>query len=70
MELEVSTENQRMWQGLLDKEYIGLEHNNIRAITPKKKPPRGRLTVVDKEKNVKIPSARVIIEKYFGRRVL
>ena len=70
MELSDSEENQGRWEDLLDKGYIGLRNNNIRAVTPKKKPANGRLSREDQKNNVLIVSGRVLVENFFGRRVM
>lgn len=69
-ELEDHVQDADRWEDMLDKGYTGLETNNIRAIIPKKKPPRGRLTSSEKRRNLDIASGRVIVENYFGRRAM
>ena len=54
----------------MDKGYIGLRNKNIRAITPKNKPANGRLTREQQKKKVVIAAARVLVENFFGRRVM
>jgi len=54
------------WGMMMDKGYTGAQ-DLLRAIMPKKKPIRGRLTLEEKELNRLIASNRIIIENFYGR---
>lgn len=63
---DLRTQYPDRWAILADKGYQGASQI-LRVIVPKKKPPRGSLTVDDADKNFKISSDRIIVENYFGR---
>lgn len=54
------------WAIIADKGYQGIA-NQLRAVTPKKRPQRGVLTLSEVQTNRKISADRIIVENYFGR---
>lgn len=54
------------WAVLRDKGYTGAERD-VGAIIPCKKPPKGLLSVSDREQSKNISSDRVVVENYFER---
>ena len=50
---------------LADKGHQGLAEN-LKAIRPKKKPPRGLLSREDQNRSKRAPSDRIIVERWFG----
>ncbi|RHY04543.1 hypothetical protein B5M09_013080 [Aphanomyces astaci] len=55
-----------MWALLVDKGYYGASAE-VRAIHPKKNPPRGALDPEDIVRNRRVSSDRVVVENFFGR---
>ena len=55
-----------MWAILVDKGYQGLKEE-LRAVLPKKKPHRRLLSREEEDRNKRVSSDRIIVERWFGR---